>query len=92
LVRRKKWRREGLEQLAWAHMFMEGARKLGASSLVLESSCDWEGALLERGHKLAGTTWKAANRDLIGAGLRQHTKGVFCARVSQTAKGKSRVH
>jgi hypothetical protein len=43
---------------------------------------------LERGRKLAGTTWRAANTDLIGAGLRQHTKGVLCARVSQTAKGK----
>jgi len=38
---------EGLEHLAWAHMFMEGARKLGASFFVLESSCLVEGASLQ---------------------------------------------
>jgi hypothetical protein len=44
LVRRREVIIEGLEQLVWAHMFMEGARKLGASFLV---SCLAEGALLD---------------------------------------------
>jgi hypothetical protein len=30
-------RKEGLEQLAWAHLFMEGARKLGASFICVLS-------------------------------------------------------
>jgi hypothetical protein len=34
LVRRKKWRMEALMELAWAHSFMEGARRLEASLFV----------------------------------------------------------
>jgi hypothetical protein len=47
-----------------------------------------EGALVERGRKLAGTRRSGAIADLIGAWLRQHTRGRLCARVSQSAKGK----
>jgi hypothetical protein len=47
---------------------------------------------VERGRRLAGTTWSEARADLIGEGLRQHTKGDLHARVSQTAKRRSRAH
>jgi hypothetical protein len=35
LVRRREVSLEGLEQLAWAHMFMEGARQFGASFICV---------------------------------------------------------
>jgi hypothetical protein len=41
---------------------------------------------LERGRKLAGTSWSGANSDLVGAWLRAHTKGSLCARDLQSAK------
>ena len=37
---------------------------------------------------LAGTCWRGANLNLIGALLKVHTKSKGCKRVLQTAKGK----
>jgi hypothetical protein len=47
---------------------------------------------VERGRKIAGTRLSGAIADMIGAGLRQHTSGTLCTRVSQSAKGRSRAH
>jgi hypothetical protein len=41
---------------AWAPTFMEGARKLRPSLFCDQSSCLVEGALLEEGASLAGTS------------------------------------
>jgi hypothetical protein len=41
---------------AWAPSFMEGARRLRSSLCCGESSCLVEGALLEEGASLAGTS------------------------------------
>ena len=75
-------------RLAWALSFMEGARKLRASLFCCVCSCLMKGALEEEGPSLAGTCWSEAFADLIGKGLRQHTRDSLCARVSQTTKGK----
>jgi hypothetical protein len=47
----KHWMRK-----AWAPSFMEGARRLRASLFCGVSSCLVEGALLEEGASLAGTS------------------------------------
>jgi hypothetical protein len=44
-------------ELAWAPSFMEGARRLEASFICGVCYCLVEGALEERGRKLAGTCW-----------------------------------
>jgi hypothetical protein len=67
---------------------MECARRLRDSLFCGVSSYLVEGTLLEEGTSLAGTCWSEAFADLIGKGLRQHTRGDLCARVSQTTKGK----
>jgi hypothetical protein len=35
-VKSREVRIQGLEQQAWAHMFMEGARQVGASFILCE--------------------------------------------------------
>ena len=92
--RSKRMRMEALgeERRAWAPSFMEGARRLRAYLFCGEGSCLVEGALLEEGASLAGTSNCWAFADLIGGGLGHHTNKDFHARVSQTAKRRSRVH
>jgi hypothetical protein len=45
---------------------------------------------LERGLKLAGTSWSGAISDLVGAWLRAHTSGQFVCKGSSISQGLSK--
>jgi hypothetical protein len=50
--------------------FMEGARRIEDPLFASVCYCLVEGALEERGRKLADTCWSEAREDMFGGGLR----------------------